>query len=251
MERGLDVRPPRPGRARGAPAGPRDRARHPAAPAVHRGGPDPHAGGRVPGALPGAPRHGGGHRPRRGGRLPGPHGALLHQPRRDAGTSTTPSRWRCWSGPSCWPASGERPVRQPQPAPPPPVLPPPRQGGLGAVRATATDPSAPTAWSQAPVGWQCPECTSEGAKRSRHVPAFTHTSRGRTGVVGSTNPTPDRARHHRHQRGGVPPRGLRHQHERHQPLRPCGPTGCTSCTSTTGPSPPCGCTPASSTSSST
>ncbi len=43
---------------------------------------------------------------------------------------------------------------------------------------------------QAPVGWQCPECTSEGAKRSRHVPAFTHTSRNRTGVVGATNPTP-------------------------------------------------------------
>jgi len=43
---------------------------------------------------------------------------------------------------------------------------------------------------EARVGWQCPECTSEGAKRSRHVPAFTHTSRGRTGVVGSTNPTP-------------------------------------------------------------
>jgi membrane associated rhomboid family serine protease len=43
---------------------------------------------------------------------------------------------------------------------------------------------------EAPVGWQCPECISEGAKRSRHVPAFTHTSRGRTGVVGSTNPTP-------------------------------------------------------------
>ena len=31
------------------------------------------------------------------------------------------------------------------------------------------------------MGWQCPECTSEGAKRSRHVPAFTHTSRNRTG----------------------------------------------------------------------
>lgn len=42
----------------------------------------------------------------------------------------------------------------------------------------------------AAVGWQCPECTSAGAKQSRHVPAFTHTSRGRTGVVGSTNPTP-------------------------------------------------------------
>ncbi len=42
----------------------------------------------------------------------------------------------------------------------------------------------------APVGWQCPQCTAEGAKRSRHVPAFTRTSRNRTGVVGSTNPTP-------------------------------------------------------------
>ncbi len=43
---------------------------------------------------------------------------------------------------------------------------------------------------EARVGWQCPTCTSEGAKRSRHVPAFTHTSATRTGVVGSTNPTP-------------------------------------------------------------
>ena len=43
---------------------------------------------------------------------------------------------------------------------------------------------------EARVGWQCPPCTSEGARRSRHVPAFTHTSPGRTGAVGSTNPTP-------------------------------------------------------------
>jgi membrane associated rhomboid family serine protease len=43
---------------------------------------------------------------------------------------------------------------------------------------------------QAPVGWQCPDCTREGAKRSRQVPAFTHTSPGHSGVVGSTNPTP-------------------------------------------------------------
>jgi membrane associated rhomboid family serine protease len=43
---------------------------------------------------------------------------------------------------------------------------------------------------QAPVGWQCPECAREGAKRSRQVPAFSRTSWGRTGVVGSTNPTP-------------------------------------------------------------
>ncbi len=43
---------------------------------------------------------------------------------------------------------------------------------------------------QAPVGWQCPECTKEGARRSRQVPAFTRTGPGRSGVVGSTNPTP-------------------------------------------------------------
>jgi len=42
----------------------------------------------------------------------------------------------------------------------------------------------------ASVGWQCPTCTSEGARRSRQVPAFTHTSPGRSGIVGSTNPTP-------------------------------------------------------------
>ncbi len=42
----------------------------------------------------------------------------------------------------------------------------------------------------AAVGWQCPECTSQGAKRSRQVPAFTRTSATRTGVVGATNPTP-------------------------------------------------------------
>ena len=43
---------------------------------------------------------------------------------------------------------------------------------------------------QAPVGWQCPDCTKEGSKRSRQVPAFTRTGPGRSGVVGSTNPTP-------------------------------------------------------------
>jgi len=43
---------------------------------------------------------------------------------------------------------------------------------------------------EAPVGWQCPACTKDGAKHSRQVPAFTRTRPGRTGVVGSTNPTP-------------------------------------------------------------
>lgn len=40
------------------------------------------------------------------------------------------------------------------------------------------------------MGWQCPECTRAGAKRSRQVPAFSRTGPGRSGVVGSTNPTP-------------------------------------------------------------
>jgi membrane associated rhomboid family serine protease len=42
----------------------------------------------------------------------------------------------------------------------------------------------------APVGWQCPECAKTGARRSRQVPAFTHSGPGRSGAVGSTNPTP-------------------------------------------------------------
>jgi membrane associated rhomboid family serine protease len=41
---------------------------------------------------------------------------------------------------------------------------------------------------QAPVGWQCPECIKSGAKSSP-VQRVTF-SRNRTGVVGSTNPTP-------------------------------------------------------------
>ena len=42
-----------------------------------------------------------------GGRLPGPDGPLLHRRHRAGGTSTTRPRWPGWSGPSCWPASGE------------------------------------------------------------------------------------------------------------------------------------------------
>ena len=51
-------------------------------------------------------------------------------------------------------------------------------------------PICPDCMLAAPVGWQCPPCASEGAARSRQVPAFTHVSRGRSGEVGSTNPTP-------------------------------------------------------------
>jgi membrane associated rhomboid family serine protease len=41
---------------------------------------------------------------------------------------------------------------------------------------------------QAPVGWQCPDCTSTGAKRSKVIRPFAASNR--TGIVGSTNPTP-------------------------------------------------------------
>jgi membrane associated rhomboid family serine protease len=43
---------------------------------------------------------------------------------------------------------------------------------------------------QAPVGWQCPECISAGAKRTRVIRPFAGASANRTGIVGSTNPTP-------------------------------------------------------------
>jgi membrane associated rhomboid family serine protease len=42
----------------------------------------------------------------------------------------------------------------------------------------------------APVGWQCPECISAGAKKTREVRPFAAGNRNRTGIVGSTNPTP-------------------------------------------------------------
>jgi membrane associated rhomboid family serine protease len=41
---------------------------------------------------------------------------------------------------------------------------------------------------QAPVGWQCPDCVHTGAKRTQVIRPFAN--RGRTGAVGSTNPTP-------------------------------------------------------------
>jgi membrane associated rhomboid family serine protease len=43
---------------------------------------------------------------------------------------------------------------------------------------------------QAPVGWQCPECISAGAKKTRVIRPLANASRNRTGIVGATNPTP-------------------------------------------------------------
>jgi membrane associated rhomboid family serine protease len=43
---------------------------------------------------------------------------------------------------------------------------------------------------QAPVGWQCPSCVSAGAKKTRVIRPFAGSNSSRTGIVGSTNPTP-------------------------------------------------------------
>jgi membrane associated rhomboid family serine protease len=43
---------------------------------------------------------------------------------------------------------------------------------------------------QAPVGWQCPDCVKQGAKTTRVIRPFAGASLNRTGIVGSTNPTP-------------------------------------------------------------
>jgi membrane associated rhomboid family serine protease len=85
--------------------------------------------------------------------------------------------------------SGSELQPQPPPVPPPPCFRHPEKAA-SVLCAHCDRPICTDCMIQAQVGWQCPECTSEGAKRSRHVPAFTHTSRGRSGVVGSTNPTP-------------------------------------------------------------
>ncbi len=77
----------------------------------------------------------------------------------------------------------------PEPTPPPPCYRHPDKAA-SVLCAHCDQPICTDCMVQAPVGWQCPPCTSEGAKRWRQVPAFTHTSPGRTGVVGSTNPTP-------------------------------------------------------------
>jgi membrane associated rhomboid family serine protease len=43
---------------------------------------------------------------------------------------------------------------------------------------------------QAQVGWQCPDCVSAGAKKTRVIRPFAGANANRTGIVGSTNPTP-------------------------------------------------------------
>jgi membrane associated rhomboid family serine protease len=77
----------------------------------------------------------------------------------------------------------------PEPAPPPPCSRHPDRPA-SVLCGHCNRPICTDCMVQAPVGWQCPDCTREGSKRSRQVAAFTHTSPGRSGVIGSTNPTP-------------------------------------------------------------
>lgn len=42
----------------------------------------------------------------------------------------------------------------------------------------------------APVGWQCPDCIAAGTKKTRVIRPLAAGNRNRTGIVGSTNPTP-------------------------------------------------------------
>jgi len=80
---------------------------------------------------------------------------------------------------------------RPEPGPPAAPVCYRHEGRSAAVRCTRCErPICTDCMVEAPVGWQCPECTRAGVKRSRQVPAFTHTGPGRSGVVGSTNPTP-------------------------------------------------------------
>jgi membrane associated rhomboid family serine protease len=79
--------------------------------------------------------------------------------------------------------------RPPEPAPAPACYRHPGQPA-SVLCAHCDRPICTECMVQAPVGWQCPACTKEGARRSGRVPAFTHTSSTRTGVVGFTNPTP-------------------------------------------------------------
>jgi membrane associated rhomboid family serine protease len=58
------------------------------------------------------------------------------------------------------------------------------------VCAHCDNPICTDCMQQAPVGWQCPECIADGAKRTRVIRPFAGSSPTRTGIVGSTNPTP-------------------------------------------------------------
>ncbi len=194
MERGLLFARRAVRRPRSAPADPGDRTRGALPPPDRRVDAGPHPDRRLPHAVPGASRDGARTRPRTRRRSSSRAWCSPTSPRPAGGTSRTPARWRSWCARSSWPASGDgravRGGRPPEPAPPVPACArhPDRRA---AVRCARCDrPICTECMVHAPVGWQCPDCTATGARRSRRVPAFTHTGPNRTGVVGSTNPTP-------------------------------------------------------------
>jgi membrane associated rhomboid family serine protease len=59
-----------------------------------------------------------------------------------------------------------------------------------AVCAHCDKPICTDCMHQAPVGWQCPDCIAAGAKKTRVIRPFAGSNANRTGIVGSTNPTP-------------------------------------------------------------
>ena len=194
----------------------RDRARDPAAAPDDRGGGDPYAGGRLPRALPRAAT-GWRRAPTSTSRPTSwPAWCCPTSARRDAGTSTIPSRWRCSSGPSCWPASGEQ--LAPGARAGAPVLPAPRPGRLGPVRALRP-PHLHRLHGAGARGLAMPavhlrggEALAPGAGLHPHEPR--PDGRGRL-----HQPHAHGARHHRGQRGGVLPRAVRHRHPAGRPLR--------------------------------
>ena len=102
-----------------------------------------------------------------------------------------PRRPRAGGAPRPVRAAGRHPVSASRPSrAAAALLPPPRPAGLGPLRALRPADLHRLHGAGTRSGGSAPPCTSEGAKRSRQVPAFTHTSPGRSGVVGSTNPTP-------------------------------------------------------------
>ena len=79
----------------------------------------------------------------------------------------------------------------PSEAPPPCVNHPDRPAS--AACAHCDKPICTECMHQAPVGWQCPDCIAAGGKRTRVIRPFAGSgpgAPGRTGIVGSTNPTP-------------------------------------------------------------
>ena len=126
---------------------------------------------RLPGALPGAPRAW------RRGDLDGAADFLARMVLSYIASPgrwdlTTPSRWRCWCAPSCWPASGERPAAEPaRPGRRRPRVRPDPEPAAPAVRALRPTHGPAMAASSRSAGrpWPCTR-VGEGRVRTRSRP---------------------------------------------------------------------------------